>query len=150
MSSELTKTGGLEPPPRAGHGFCLLIVAYHLVAVGFLWLRHAGRDDTTWWYASSAWHTVSALRLPLAMVAVFGLALFSNDQLPDIVRRWVREPGVGLVGVLLTFVLALSLACISRWLLTPRREDREPPEPWRPAAAISWLYFTTMSLTSFW
>jgi hypothetical protein len=136
--------------------FCLLIVAYHLVAVGFLWLRHAGRDDTTWWYAMSAWHTVSALRLPLVVVVAFGLTLFSNDQLPDIVRRWVREPGVGLVGVLLTFVLALSLACISRWLLTPRREDREPPEPWRPAAAIGigyaalWLVFAAVARGSDW
>ena len=104
----------------------------------------------------SAWHTVSALRLPLVVVVAFGLTLFSNDQLPDIVRRWVREPGVGLVGVLLTFVLALSLACISRWLLTPRREDREPPEPWRPAAAIGigyaalWLVFAAVARGSDW
>ena len=87
-------------------------------------------------------NTLGALRLPLLLVMVFATLLFSNDQFPDIIRRWITTPLSGAISFALTCLLAAGIGWTSSWLLRPRpplpagtADQHEPAD----AATPAWL-----------
>lgn len=119
----------------------LAVVGSFLLAVAVLVLHHSGSVTERWVPLQRARHLVASLSLPLMVVATFGVVLFApiaNEQLADLIRRWIDDGSAAWWGVGLTIGLAIAVGWCSWWQLQelPSVQERPPAQEAQPAAGV--------------
>ena len=95
-----------------------MLVLLYLLGEAWLYVREEIAD------LQSIAKALLAVRVPLLLVTLFGVALLVHEQVPDILRRFadpnLTSVGIGGVGLLATLLLAFSIWYSSSWMLVAR------------------------------
>ena len=129
-----------------------VLVLFYLASVLVLWLRHSRGPQAAWEPVGRLLATLTAVRLPLVMVAVFGFGLSLTNQIPDTLRRWIPGPEQPIVPIVIGVALTLLLSAVTGlgtwWLLVIPFRVPAPARVrlWPFAAAlllyvVAWLAF---------
>lgn len=125
---------------------CIAVAIGYLLLVGVLLARHGGSLTGRWSRLRGTAQSLLAVRIQILAVAAFGAALLVHEQVPDVIRRWLDAPQVGLLAVLCTLALALGIWYGGRWMLAvagsaaPEKDDPAPGSSSAGDGRRAWIF----------